>query len=85
VSAAGRPSAHSRARNDADIALADLRGTAFGVFNLASGVSLRLASAAAGAIWQDFGAPAALGAGAGVAYAALVLLVLVLQGGPAPH
>ena len=37
---------------------ADLRGTAFGVFNLASGVALLVASALAGYLWQAIG-PAA--------------------------
>jgi MFS family permease len=62
---------------------AALRGTAFGLFNLACGVSLLLASAGAGALWQAFGAPAAFGAGA--ACAALALLALVLHSGPAPR
>ena len=34
---------------------ADLRGTAFGVFNLASGVALLVASALAGYLWQAIG------------------------------
>jgi MFS family permease len=36
----------------AAVAPADLRGTAFGVFNLASGVALLAASAIAGALWD---------------------------------
>lgn len=38
----------------ADAAPAELRGTAFGIFNLVAGVSLLVASALAGALW-DFG------------------------------
>jgi MFS family permease len=41
-----------------------LRGSAFGVFNLTSGVAMLLASALAGGLWQWFGAAATFGAGA---------------------
>lgn len=51
----------------ADMAPAELRGTAFGLFNLAGGVALLLASAIAGALWQRLGAPATFMAGAGFA------------------
>jgi MFS family permease len=40
----------------ADTAPVDLRGTAFGVFNLISGVAMLLASVTAGLIWDQFGA-----------------------------
>jgi MFS family permease len=43
---------------------ADLRGTAFGVFNLASGIALLAASAIAGALWQAVGPAATFTAGA---------------------
>jgi MFS family permease len=43
----------------------DLRGTAFGVFNLASGVALLVASALAGYLWQTIGPAATFFAGAG--------------------
>jgi MFS family permease len=42
----------------------DLRGTAFGIFNLACGVALLAASVIAGALWQTLGAAAAFWAGA---------------------
>lgn len=48
----------------ADTAPADLRGTAFGLFNLVSGLALLLASVIAGALWQALGAPATFIAGA---------------------
>lgn len=48
----------------ADIAPTELRGTAFGIFNLASGGALLLASVIAGALWAAFGAPATFLAGA---------------------
>lgn len=40
----------------ADTAPADLRGTAFGVFNLASGVAMLIASVLAGLLWDSLGA-----------------------------
>lgn len=48
----------------ADAAPADLRGTAFGMFNLASGVALLLASALAGLLWDRWGASTTFLAGA---------------------
>jgi len=58
----------------ADTAPEDLRGTAFGFFNLASGLSLLLASTLAGVLWDQLGAPATFTAGAGFSAAALLLL-----------
>jgi MFS family permease len=43
---------------------ADLRGSAFGVFNLASGIALFVASGLAGWLWGALGASATFGAGA---------------------
>jgi MFS family permease len=51
----------------ADSAPAEVRGTAFGIFNLVSGVTLLLASALAGLLWQHAGAPAPFIAGAAFA------------------
>jgi MFS family permease len=48
----------------ADTAPVDLRGTAFGVFNLISGVAMLLASVTAGLIWDQFGASYTFAAGA---------------------
>ena len=59
----------------ADTAPADLRGTAFGVFNLVSGVALLLASALAGLLWHTVGAAATFGAGAVFAAAAGLALL----------
>jgi MFS family permease len=60
----------------ADTAPAQLRGTAFGVFNVVSGIALLLASVIAGVLWEWVGAPATFLAGAAFAMlAALVLLV----------
>lgn len=48
----------------ADTAPADLRGTAFGMFNLASGLAMLVASAVAGLLWDRFGADATFLTGA---------------------
>ena len=58
----------------ADTAPAALRGTAFGVFNLACGIALLVASGLAGWLWDRFGAPATFGAGAALCAVALVLV-----------
>jgi MFS family permease len=47
----------------ADTATKELRGTAFGLFNLASGAALLLASVIAGALWTAFGPSATFLAG----------------------
>lgn len=59
----------------ADTAPPDLRGTAFGMFNLASGVSMLIASVLAGLLWDRFGAQATFYAGAGLALLAMLLIV----------
>lgn len=48
----------------ADTAPVDLRGTAYGVFNLISGVAMLVASAVAGLLWDQFGASSTFYAGA---------------------
>jgi MFS family permease len=60
----------------ADTAPGDLRGTAFGVFNLACGLALLPASLLAGGLWDRFGAGATFEFGAGLC--ALTLLVLLV-------
>ncbi|MGE5089135.1 MAG: MFS transporter [Candidatus Levyibacteriota bacterium] len=45
---------------------ADLRGTAFGVYNLTGGIALLVASAIAGSLWQAFGPAATFLTGAGL-------------------
>ena len=60
----------------ADSAPADLRGTAFGVFNLLGGITVVLASAMAGLLWDRHGPSAAFFASAG--FAALALLGIVV-------
>lgn len=51
-----------------------LRGTAFGIFNLCSGVALLVASAVAGFVWQTRGPAATFLTGAGLTAAAWLLL-----------
>ncbi len=63
----------------ADTTPAELKGTAFGLFNLLSGIALLLASAGAGWLWQSYGAAATFYAGAGLSGAALLLLGLRRQ------
>ena len=55
----------------ADVAAPELRGTAFGMFNLLSGLAALAASLVAGALWDRYGAPATFSAGAAFAVAAL--------------
>ena len=61
----------------ADTAPAELRGTAYGVFNLLGGIALLVASVVAGALWDDLGSRATFLAGAGFTVLALVGLGLV--------
>jgi len=61
----------------AQTAPADLRGTAFGLFNLVSGFALLVASALAGWLWSVYGP--ALTFGAGAIFTTLALLGLWLR------
>ena len=56
----------------ANTAPADLRGTAFGVFNLLSGVAMLIASAIAGWLWDSHGAEETFYAG--VVFSLIALL-----------
>ena len=69
----------------ADTAPAELRGTAFGMFNLASGAALLAASGLAGLLWDRFGAASTFFAGAAIAGATLLVLLLARGGGARPH
>lgn len=60
----------------ADVAPPELRGTAFGMFNLSGGLSLLAASLLAGMLWDNFGPQMTFLAGAG--FTALALLGLGL-------
>lgn len=58
---------------------ADLRGTAFGMFNLVSGLALLVASVVAGLLWDQWGAGATFAAG--MLFATLALAGVLLQAG----
>ena len=60
----------------ADTAPADLRGTAFGLFNLVSGVAMLVASVVAGWLWETEGASFTFVGGAIFAVMALLFLSL---------
>ena len=61
----------------ANAAPPDLRGTAFGMFNLVCGVAMLLASGLAGWLWDRFGAPTTFAAG--MAFSALALAGLIAR------
>jgi MFS family permease len=60
----------------ADTSPSELRGTAFGLFNLISGGALLVASIIAGALWSSYGASATFWTGGG--FAAITLLGLLM-------
>jgi len=60
----------------ADTTPSYLRGTAFGVFNLASGIAMLIASFLAGWLWDQYGPQATFYAGAGFTTAALIGLMI---------
>jgi MFS family permease len=61
----------------AETAPADLRGTAFGLFNLVSGIALLIASALAGWLWDLYGPARTFEAGA--VFTVLAWLALLVQ------
>lgn len=60
----------------ADAVPADLRGTAFGLYNLITGVALLVASVLAGGLWTGYGPGATFTVGAGFAAVAAIGLIL---------
>jgi MFS family permease len=71
----------------ADTAPVALRGTAFGMFNLTTGLALLVASVLAGALWDQLGPRATFLAGAAFTLLALIGLMPIrrhLTGGTAP-
>jgi MFS family permease len=64
----------------ADTAPAALRGSAFGLFNLITGLALLAASVIAGWLWQRYGAPVTFFTGAGFTALALAGLTAVERG-----
>lgn len=59
----------------ADHAPAELRGSAFGVFNLMAGAAMLFASVIAGLVWDHFGSDATFLVGAGFAFSALAIVL----------
>jgi MFS family permease len=59
----------------ADTAPAELRGTAYGMFNLMAGIAMLIASATAGLLWDQFGAEATFIAGGIFSSIALVVIL----------
>ncbi|MBS1188226.1 MAG: major facilitator superfamily 1 [Rhodocyclaceae bacterium] len=68
----------------ADTAPADLRGTAFGFFNLVSGIAMLAASALAGFLWDRLGPSYTFAAGAVFSLAALTVMGLRRPGRDIP-
>lgn len=64
----------------ADTISAEVRGTAFGVFGLVSGMALLSASVLAGWLWQSFGASATFFGGAFIAVLTLYMFLRILYG-----
>ena len=69
----------------ADRAPPRLRGSAFGIFNLFTGLALFVASVAAGLLWDGLGSAATFLAGAGCAALAALLLAGVGKGRRSPE
>ena len=67
----------------ADTAPAQLRGTGFGFFNLASGITMLVASVLAGLLWDRLGPGVTFYAGAVFALAAALMLALRSRRSPA--
>ncbi len=63
----------------AEVAPTDLRGTAYGIFNLASGMAMLLASVIAGALWDRLGPAATFYGGAGFSLLAIMALLTYSQ------
>ncbi len=68
----------------ADTAPVDLRGTAYGFFNLMSGIAMLIASAVAGFLWDRLGASFTFYAGAGFGLVALIGLCVRVSADTTP-
>ena len=62
----------------------ELRGTAFGLFNLVSGIALLVASVLAGFLWDRFGAPQTFLAGAIFSFIAMIAIAVRRAAYPTP-
>ena len=63
----------------ADLAPAERRGFAFGIYNAVTGLGALAASVIFGLIWNAYGTTAAFGFGAALALAATVLLFAIID------
>jgi len=61
----------------ADLAPAERRGIAFGIYNAVQGIGALVASVVFGVVWKMYGPPAAFAMGAALALAASALLALI--------
>lgn len=68
----------------ADTAPEDLRGTAFGLFNLVTAGGLLIASVLAGWLWQTFGPTATFLAGVAFSAFAILIMIVAMKAGPKP-
>jgi MFS family permease len=68
----------------ADTAPEDLRGTAFGLFNLVTGGALLVASVLAGGLWSQFGPTATFSAGAAFSGLAILIVAFGIKAGTRP-
>ena len=59
----------------------ELKGTAFGLFNLASGLFLMLASVIAGGLWEAYGPSMTFCVGAVFSFSALIVMVSLAPSG----
>ncbi len=65
----------------AEVTPPELKGTAFGLFNLASGLFMLLASVIAGGLWEAYGPATTFCVGAAFSLSALVMLISLAPSG----
>jgi MFS family permease len=65
----------------AEVTPPELKGTAFGLFNLASGLCMLLASLIAGWLWETYGPAITFCVGAGFSLSSLVMLISLAPSG----
>ena len=65
-----------------DVAPRDQRGTAYGLYNLASGLFVLPGAVLFGVVWEHFGSPVAFGAAAAVTAIAAIGMAVAARGRP---
>lgn len=63
-----------------DVTSAPIRGTAFGIFNLVTGIAMLIASVGAGLLWDNFSSTLMFSTGAVIAGSALAVLIIFYDG-----